>query len=91
VTKLPKDQTISFRVPGALKSKVAEVERLTGGSMADMLVQATQSIVDLVGERGHIIMPFRVIPDHEYRRLLARLAELEQPAKKNARRQTARR
>ena len=85
VVKQLKDQTMSFRVPGALKNKVAEVENATGCSMADMLMQATQSIVNLVEERGHIIMPFRVIPECEYQQLLAGTTT-ESPSRKKARR-----
>ena len=82
VEKLPKDQTISFRVTSALKNQVALVEKTTGGSIADMLVLATESIVSFVEKRKHIIMPFSLIPRTELDALECRLKELEAENKK---------
>ncbi|MDR1191002.1 MAG: hypothetical protein LBK60_04960 [Verrucomicrobiales bacterium] len=80
-----KSNVFSFRVSDELREKINWFEKRTSASFTDIMRAAAESVIDMVEQRQHLILPFKVLPEFEYETLRARIRELEgRPREKNA-------
>ena len=71
----------SFRISGELREKINAVEKATGMTFTDIARAASESVADSFLAKKRLVLPFRMVPEHEYQELLARIRELETKAK----------
>jgi hypothetical protein len=74
-----KSNVFSFRVDDELRDKINWFEKKTCTSFTDIMRAAAVSVIALVEEKQHLILPFKVLPEFEYEALTARIRELESP------------